>query len=253
MPPYTPQQSAAAASRVAGRSFSRRLYVGSLHYSLTETDLLTAFAPFGAVQSIELPMDSVTGHHTGFAFLEFADESAASLALETMNNLMLAGRRIKVSRPQTLGGLPGAGGLKYTNGSLPAPPPCKADSVAAAAATAAAAAAATWRLVPQAWSRAPSSPGQWVPPVAGASPGCVVLLSDFQPQLSAEDVLSTVSAFGRVLLCQARPLAARISPLRLSAMSAACAAACVNLHARLCCALAAPSLSFRASCSPPPC
>ena len=57
-PPASPAGAlaAAAAALLAGRTFAKRLYVGSLHYGLTETDLHTAFSPFGAILKIDMPM-----------------------------------------------------------------------------------------------------------------------------------------------------------------------------------------------------
>lgn len=188
----------------------------------------TAFSPFGAIMKIDMPHDAQSGHHKGFAFIEFEEEDAATLALATMDAFPLAGRRIKVSRPQSLGISIGGGG----GGGVPPPaPPSKAESVAAAAAVAAAAVAAASRSGP------PGSPG---PELAAASPGAsaalaaprtpvpsppvsplspqaqaarqpaqrapnnFVLLADFHPRLTAADVTSIATVFGEVRSCQVR-------------------------------------------------
>jgi len=41
--------------------------------------------------------DSVTGHHKGFAFLEFEVPEAAQLAQDAMNGKLMGGRNLKVS------------------------------------------------------------------------------------------------------------------------------------------------------------
>ena len=110
-----------------------RLYVGNLHYSLTCGDVLQAFSPFGSVVDVDMPIDPGIGHHKGFAFIQFEQPAACSLALQTMQNIVLVGRRLRV-------GVPASPPPRHGMGPPP-PPVAKADSVAAAAAAAAAAVA----------------------------------------------------------------------------------------------------------------
>ena len=194
-----------------GRSFAKRVYVGSLHYALTADDVRTAFAPFGVIESLEVPDDAVSGHHKGFAFIEFGDESAAALAMATMDGFPLAGRRIKVSRPQSLGVslvTGGAGGA-----GAPPPPPSKAGSVAAAAAAAAAAAVAAGRMpaapAVAAWPHQQQPWEHGTPPQSPVTPAqqrpsTTIFLADWHPALSEEDVRSVSSAFGNLAAVQVR-------------------------------------------------
>lgn len=46
-----------------------RLYVGSIHFKLTEDDLRQIFEPFGPIDSINLHTDE-TGRSRGFAFIQ---------------------------------------------------------------------------------------------------------------------------------------------------------------------------------------
>ncbi|KAG9270346.1 RNA-binding protein 39b isoform X3 [Astyanax mexicanus] len=73
-----------------------RLYVGSLHFNITEDMLRGIFEPFGRIESIQLMMDSETGRSKGYGFISFADAECAKKALEQLNGFELAGRPMKV-------------------------------------------------------------------------------------------------------------------------------------------------------------
>ncbi|GJP63912.1 hypothetical protein CLOP_g20945 [Closterium sp. NIES-67] len=79
-----------------------RIYVGSIFYDLTEADILLAFSPFGPITKIDMPKDASTGKHKGFCFIEFTTPETASTAIAAMNDFTLAGRRIKVGRPNNI-------------------------------------------------------------------------------------------------------------------------------------------------------
>lgn len=80
-------------------SILSRVYVGSIHFELTEHDLRAAFSTFGPIRSISLSIEPMTLHHKGFCFIEYETPEAAALALETMNGGELGGRSLKVGRP----------------------------------------------------------------------------------------------------------------------------------------------------------
>lgn len=46
-----------------------RLYVGSLHFNITEDMLRGIFEPFGKIDSIQLIMDTETGRSKGYGFI----------------------------------------------------------------------------------------------------------------------------------------------------------------------------------------
>ena len=46
-----------------------RLYVGSLHFNITEEMLKGIFEPFGKIQTIQLMMDTETGRSKGYGFI----------------------------------------------------------------------------------------------------------------------------------------------------------------------------------------
>jgi len=73
-----------------------RLYVGSIHFNLTEDDLKQIFEPFGPLEFVNLHKDPETGRSRGFAFIQYKNGEDAKQALEKMNGFELFGRNIKV-------------------------------------------------------------------------------------------------------------------------------------------------------------
>jgi RNA recognition motif-containing protein len=93
---------------------SKKLYVGNLPYSITETMLRDMFAQAGEVASVAIITDRDTNRPRGFAFVEMADDAGASKAIQTLNGKAIDGRTIVVSearpQPQRFGGGGGGGG-----------------------------------------------------------------------------------------------------------------------------------------------
>lgn len=73
------------------------LYVGSLHFNITEDMLQGIFEPFGKIEKIELSRDPETGRSKGYGFVHFKDVEDARKALEQLNGFELAGRPMKVN------------------------------------------------------------------------------------------------------------------------------------------------------------
>nr|QMV47679.1 squamosa-binding protein-like 39 [Paeonia suffruticosa] len=88
-----------AGSGVAGPHgpIDRKLYVGNLHFNMTELQLRQIFEPFGAVELVQLPLDIETGHCKGFGFVQFLQVEHAKAAQSLNGKLEIAGRVIKVS------------------------------------------------------------------------------------------------------------------------------------------------------------
>lgn len=87
----------------------KRLYVGNLSYSITETDLQEAFRAEGhEVSEVKLVLDRETGRPRGFAFVEMATDEGATHAITNLNGRELMGRPITVSEARERTG--GAGG-----------------------------------------------------------------------------------------------------------------------------------------------
>jgi len=96
---------------------ANRIYVGSLHYDLTEADLRMVFSPFGNIKSLDIVRDNNTGRSRGYCFITFETEESADNAINTMNNYQLAGRPIKVNRPVHNAGTSTGSGTNPSNPS----------------------------------------------------------------------------------------------------------------------------------------
>jgi len=81
---------------------SKKLYIGNLPYSVTETALREMFTPLGVVDSVSIITDRDTGQPKGFAFIEMTDDDAAKQAISQINGKTLDSRSITVAeaRPQ---------------------------------------------------------------------------------------------------------------------------------------------------------
>lgn len=75
----------------------RKLYVGNLHFNMTEAHLREIFEPFGPVELVQLPLDLETGQCKGFGFVQFTQLEHAKAAQSLNGKLEIAGRTIKVS------------------------------------------------------------------------------------------------------------------------------------------------------------
>lgn len=94
------QSNTSAGGAVTGPygAIDRKLYVGNLHFNMTEMQLRQLFEPFGPVELVQLPLDIETGQCKGFGFVQFAQLEHAKAAQSALNGkLEIAGRTIKVS------------------------------------------------------------------------------------------------------------------------------------------------------------
>ncbi|CEF64190.1 Poly(U)-binding-splicing factor PUF60 [Strongyloides ratti] len=83
-------------------SLMARVYIGSISFEVREEQIKETFSAFGPIKSINMSWDAITGHHKGFAFLEFEVPEAAILAQETMNGRIMGGRNLKVGKPSNI-------------------------------------------------------------------------------------------------------------------------------------------------------
>jgi RNA recognition motif-containing protein len=88
------------------------IYVGNLPFSASEDDLRQAFGKYGAVGEVNLIRDQFSGRLRGFGFVEMADSTHASAAIQALNGSDLGGRAITVNeaRPRAERGDSGGGG-----------------------------------------------------------------------------------------------------------------------------------------------
>ena len=94
-------------------SLGKKLYVGNLPFSTTETELRQAFEKHGQVESVAVIMDRETGRPRGFAFVEMADANGAAAAMQSLDGREFGGRALRVNeaneRPPRSGGGGGGG------------------------------------------------------------------------------------------------------------------------------------------------
>ena len=98
-------------ARVEERSLAKKLYVGNIPFSMTESELRELFQKHGALESVSVITDRETGRSRGFAFVEFAEESSAQGAQEALDGLEMGGRSLRVNEAHDRGrGGPRGGG-----------------------------------------------------------------------------------------------------------------------------------------------
>lgn len=81
-----------------------RLYVGSLHFNVTEEDIKETFKRFGEIDYINLHVDNDTGRAKGYAFVQFRRPEDTKRALSQSSGLEILGRPVKVGLVNDTGG-----------------------------------------------------------------------------------------------------------------------------------------------------
>jgi len=81
---------------------AKKLYVGGLPYSTTDTELKDAFAQCGAVESAVIIMDKMSGRSKGFGFVEMSSDEDAQKAIETWNGKDFGGRSLTVNEARPM-------------------------------------------------------------------------------------------------------------------------------------------------------
>ena len=81
---------------------TNKLFIGSLDYSTTDSQLEEHFSQMGKVLSAKVIVDRYTGQGKGFGFVEMETEDAAKKAMDKLNGSQLNGRAIvvKEAKPQ---------------------------------------------------------------------------------------------------------------------------------------------------------
>ena len=74
-----------------------RIYVGNLNKSTTQDEINTLFAQAGAVTSVDLVKDKVSGMSKGFAFVSMPEQAEAEKAISMFNAYSLADNELKVN------------------------------------------------------------------------------------------------------------------------------------------------------------
>ncbi len=82
----------------------KKLYVGNIPFSTTESELEELFSQHGTVSSVAVITDRDTGRSRGFAFVEMDD--GADAAIESLDGKDMGGRSLRVNEAQERGSGP---------------------------------------------------------------------------------------------------------------------------------------------------
>ncbi len=103
-----------------------KIFVGSLPFSLEETELREFFEEYGEVASAVIISDKFTGRSKGFGFVEMPDDEQAQKAINELNGATVSGRTIVVNKAEEKrdnnrgggGGFNRGGGGGYNKGGF---------------------------------------------------------------------------------------------------------------------------------------
>lgn len=81
----------------------KKIYVGNLSFSMTESELSSLFAAHGSIESATIATDRDTGRSRGFGFVSMSNDAEAEKAMAALNGKDCGGRALTVNeaRPQT--------------------------------------------------------------------------------------------------------------------------------------------------------
>ena len=91
---------------------SKKLFVGSLSFEISDFDLEDLFKQHGEVVSAKVIVDRMSGRSRGFGFVEMSSDESAQKAIDALNGTEVKGRPINVSiaKEREEGGSRGGGG-----------------------------------------------------------------------------------------------------------------------------------------------
>ena len=76
---------------------AKKLYVGGLPYSTTDSTLKDIFGAAGTVESATIIIDKMTNRSKGFGFVEMSTDEEAQKAIELLNEKDFEGRKMIVN------------------------------------------------------------------------------------------------------------------------------------------------------------
>jgi RNA recognition motif-containing protein len=88
----------------------KKLYVGNLPFSATDSSLSDTFAQCGSVESSKIITDRETGRSKGFGFVEMSTETEAQNAINKFNGSDWDGRPMTVNEAKPMAPREGGGG-----------------------------------------------------------------------------------------------------------------------------------------------
>jgi cold-inducible RNA-binding protein len=90
----------------------KNIFVGNLSFGTSEEAVRALFEAHGTVDRVNIVRDRDTGQPRGFGFVEMANDSEGTAAINALNGRDLDGRTLNVNeaRPKTERGFAGGGG-----------------------------------------------------------------------------------------------------------------------------------------------
>jgi RNA recognition motif-containing protein len=82
----------------------RKLYIGNLHPSTTEGDLIKLFQKYGTVEEVRYIWHKngpLKGRPKGFAFVSMSSIEEANVAASNIHHSMIRGKRVVIGRSET--------------------------------------------------------------------------------------------------------------------------------------------------------
>lgn len=102
----------------------KKLYVGNLPFSASDSSLEQIFAQVGTVESAKVITDRDTGRSKGFGFVEMSSDAEATDAINKFNGAEYEGRPMTVNEAKPMaprenrGGFGGGGGGRGGRGGF---------------------------------------------------------------------------------------------------------------------------------------
>jgi len=78
------------------------IFVDNISKDTTNSELESKFLPYGRVNNCWLVIDMETGESRGYGFVDMPDASSGNTAIDSLNNIVLNGRKLSVyqARPK---------------------------------------------------------------------------------------------------------------------------------------------------------
>jgi RNA recognition motif-containing protein len=90
----------------------KKIFVGSLSFSVTDAALRSLFEVYGLVESVNIVTDRDSGQPRGFAFVEMTNDAEAAKAINGLNGKDVEGRTLNVNEARPKAERPGGYGPK---------------------------------------------------------------------------------------------------------------------------------------------
>jgi len=87
-----------------------KLFVGNLNFKATQEELVALFSEYGAVETVSVITDRMTGQPRGFAFVEMTNRNEAEAAISALNGRDMHGRALNVNEARPMSESPRGGG-----------------------------------------------------------------------------------------------------------------------------------------------